>query len=264
MRVFLVSILFLMFSMTVYAEVPERPDVNPYVIDYSNVLDDAAEEEMRAFIKQIEEETTNQILVMTIDTIGDMEPFEFGTEVIRQWGIGQEGVNNGMFIYATTGQGAGNNDIWISTGQGLSGQFPDGKIGRMIDAYMIPSLIEGDYSTAFVNIVDEIGYEMIGITETADPGESSAYEDEDLTFFDWIIAIAFFCFIFLLLPYLFIKFIISIFRSDGGGGSGGSGGGGGYHSSYDSSSSYDSGSSSSYDSGYGGGDSDGGGSGRSF
>ena len=239
MRVMLYSMLLLLFSVTVYADVPARPDVNTHVYDYSNVLDDAAEEGMRAFIKQIEDETSNQIVLMTIDTIGDIEPFEFGQKVIRQWGIGQEGVNNGMFIYATTGQGEGNNDIWISTGQGLSGQFPDGKLGRMIDAYMISSLKEGDYTTAFVDVLDQIGYEMIGIIEDADPGEYTESE-EDFTWWDlsWLL--------------LIIGVLIFVFRK------GDSGGGGSSDDGY-----YDSGNSSS-DSGFGGGDSDGGGSGRSF
>ncbi|MER2191653.1 MAG: TPM domain-containing protein [Solibacillus sp.] len=249
MRVILCSILFLLFSVPVFAEVPARPDVNPHVIDYSNVLDDGAEEEMRAFIEQIEEETTNQILLMTIDTIGELEPFEFGQQTIRQWGIGQQDVNNGLFIFATTEQGEGENDVWIATGQGLSGQFPDGKLGRIIDAYMIPSLKDGDYTTAFVDVLDQIGYEMIGIIDDADPGEYTDSElEEDLTWGDimWLLVIVI---------GLIIIFIFVIGR---GGGSGGGGSDDSYYSAYDSSSS------GSSDSGYGGGDSDGGGSGRSF
>lgn len=246
MRVGLCTMLFLLFSVTVFAEVPVKPDVNPHVIDYSNVLDDAAEEEMRAFIEQIEEETTNQIVLMTIDTIGDLEPFEFGQQTIRQWGIGQQGINNGMLIFATTGQGEGKNEVRIATGQGLSGQFPDGKLGRIIDAYMVPALKEGDYTTAFVDVLDQIGYEMIGIIEDADPGEYTDSElEEDLTWGDimWLLVIV----VGLIIIFIFIK-----------GSGGGSGGDDGYHSAYDSSSS------GSSDSGYGGGDSDGGGAGRSF
>ncbi|MER1985687.1 MAG: TPM domain-containing protein [Solibacillus sp.] len=249
MRVLLCSMLFLLFSVPVFAEIPARPDVNPHVIDYSNVLDDGAEEEMRAFIKQIEEETTNQILLMTIDTIGELEPFEFGQQTIRQWGIGQDDVNNGMLIFATTGQGEGKNEVRIATGQGLSGQFPDGKLGRIIDAYMIPSLKDGDYTTAFVDVLDQIGYEMIGIIDDADPGEEYMGEDEELTWEEW----------FLIIFFIILGIVVIIGVIIGGDDDGDGSGGDSYDSAYDSSSS-----SGSSDSGYGGGDSDGGGSGRSF
>lgn len=89
------------------AEIPERSAVNTHVYDYGDVLDDKAEDEIRAFIQQIEEETSNQLVLMTIDTIGDLEPFEFGQQTIRQWGIGQKDINNGMLIYATTDQEVG-------------------------------------------------------------------------------------------------------------------------------------------------------------
>lgn len=110
---------------------------------------------------------------MTIDTIGDMEAFEFGTQVIRTWGIGQASVNNGMLIYTTTAQGEGNNDVWISVGQGLGEQFLDGKLGRMIDYYMLGSLMEGDFTTAFEEILAVTRQEMLGEIEDADPGEAS-------------------------------------------------------------------------------------------
>lgn len=89
MRAALLTMLLLLFAITVYAEVPEKPAVNEHVFDYAHVLDNEAEEEMRALIRQVEEQTSNQIVLMTIETIGEMEAFEFGTEVIRQWGSGR-------------------------------------------------------------------------------------------------------------------------------------------------------------------------------
>lgn len=90
-------------------------------------------------------------------------------------GIGQAGVNNGMLIYTTTAQGEGNNDVWISIGQGLGGEFPDGKLGRMIDYYMMDALIDGDYTAAFEEILTVTAQEMLGEIEDADPGEASLW-----------------------------------------------------------------------------------------
>lgn len=236
MRVTLFSLLFFMFSATSYAQVPSKPSVNERVFDYANVIDDEIEQEMRALIQQVENETTNQIVLMTIETIGDMEAFEFGTEVIRQWGIGQAGVNNGMLIYTTTEQGEGNNDVWISVGQGLGEQFPDGKLGRIIDTYMMDSLVAGDFTAAFSDTLSIIGQEMLGEIEDSDP-----YEDDS-----WFWGIVF------ILVMLFMGWVIFWLGPKYGGGSG------------DSSDGYSGDSGGSSGSDFGGGSSDGGGAGRSF
>ena len=44
------------------------------------------------------------LFVLTVPTIGSLEPFEYGVQVIRQWGIGQKETNNGMLIFVTTDQ----------------------------------------------------------------------------------------------------------------------------------------------------------------
>ncbi|MER1985689.1 MAG: TPM domain-containing protein [Solibacillus sp.] len=255
MRTMLFSILFLLFSATVYAEVPEKPSSNTYVYDEAGVIDDAAEEEMRAVIQQIEQETSNQIVLMTIDTIGDMEAFEFGQQVIRNWGVGQKDVDNGMLIFVTTGQGAGKNDIWISVGQGLGRDYPDGKLGRIIDEYMMESLKNGDFTAAFSNVLNIIKLEMLGEIEDADP-EAMEVEMGTLELILWLLLFLVIVVVGLWIIWIIIKAFISDIVDGKDSGTGTS-------SSDDSY--YDSGSNSSSDSGsFGGGDSDGGGAGRNF
>lgn len=164
----LIFSLILLVPTVAFAAIPQKPAYNSYVYDYGNVLDDQAEQQMVQMLQQLENSTTNEVVVMTIDTIGDAAPFEFGMEVMREWGIGQAEQNNGMLIFATTEQGPGENDVWISVGQGLEGDYPDGKIGRMIETYMKPYLGEGDYTSAFANIINVL-YEEMGGEATGEP-----------------------------------------------------------------------------------------------
>ncbi|MER2107708.1 MAG: TPM domain-containing protein [Solibacillus sp.] len=256
MRTMLFSILFLLFSATVYAEVPERPSSNTYVYDKAGVIDDAAEEEMRAVIKQIEQETSNQIVLMTIDTIGDMEAFEFGQQVIRNWGVGQKDVDNGMLIFVTTGQGAGKNDIWISIGQGLGGDYPDGKLGRIIDEYMMESLKNGDFTAAFSAVLNVIKQEMLGEIENADP-EAMEVEMGNFELILWLLVFLVIVVIVLWIIWTVIKIFIFMINDESGSSSGTSSSDDNYYDSGSNSSSDDSGN-------FGGGDSDGGGAGRNF
>ncbi|WP_431027848.1 TPM domain-containing protein [Lysinibacillus sp. LZ02] len=94
--------------------------------------------------------------ILTVPTIGDLEAYEYGVEVFREWGIGDAEKDNGMLIFVTTSQGEGNNKVRIATGYGLEWDYPDGKTGEMLDTYMVPALKEGDYTKAFAQVVEAI------------------------------------------------------------------------------------------------------------
>ena len=145
-----------------FAAIPEKPAYNSYVYDYENVIDDEVERNLIQAAKALEGSTGNVIVMMTIDTIGGLDPYEFGTETMRAWGIGDAKLDNGMLIFATTDQGAQKNDVWISVGEGLEGDYPDGLLGNMIDTYMKPYLVNGDYTSAFANIFSQFYEEMGG------------------------------------------------------------------------------------------------------
>ena len=160
----------------VLAKVPPIPDEDGYVFDYSDVLSEDVINRLNNNSRALEEATGAQIVILTIDTIGNMEPAEFGTKVIREWGIGKEGLNNGVLIYTTTKQGEGKNDVWISVGQGLEGALPDGKLGRYIDEYMLSHLSDGDFDYAFESV-----YRVIYDDVSAEYGwENENYEEVTL------------------------------------------------------------------------------------
>ncbi|MGE7021354.1 TPM domain-containing protein [Solibacillus cecembensis] len=249
---FLVSIIVCMLVMplTIMAAIPEKPAYNSYVYDKANVISDDVEQNLIRAAKALEGSTGNVIVMMTIDTIGDLAPYEFGTEVIRKWGIGDEKLNNGMLIFATTDQGPGKNDVWISVGEGLEGDYPDGLLGSMVDTYMMPYLENGDYTNAFANIFSTFYEEMGGDAGGADLVKPINEDD------DWPIALI----IFIVIIYLSLsKFggggpggrrraARRIYRA-GGFSTGGFGGGGRSSGGFG---------------GFGGGSSSGGGAGRKF
>ena len=231
------------FPFQVFAEVPPIPDEEGYVFDYSDVLSKETIERLNKNSRALDEATGAQIVILTVDTIGRMEPGEFGTKVIREWGIGDRELNNGLLIYVTTEQGEGNNDVWISVGQGLQGVLPDGKVGRYIDDYMLSHLQEGAFDFAFENI-----YQVIYEDVSAEYGWTNEnYLEYELSWKDWAFIIIFLIF------FVTIGFIVLKYGKRG--------------DHYDGNVSHDSGDSvGSGGGGFsgGGGSSDGGGAGRSF
>lgn len=204
---FLVSFVVCMLVMpfTIMAAIPEKPAYNSHVYDKANVILDDVEQQLIQAAKELESSTGNVIVMMTLDTIGDIEPSEFGAGVIREWGIGDGKLDNGMLIFATTNQD--NDDIvtWIAVGEGLELDYPDGLLRSMIDTYMMPYLEKGDYTTAFSNIFSTIYVKMDGDIGSTDLIKPIKEEDGDL-------------------PTALIIFIVIIYLSlskFGGGGPGG-------------------------------------------
>lgn len=244
MKRLLLLLLLVIVPIEVFAAIPERPTTSGFVFDYQHVIDDDIEQELNDIADILNDQNKMQLFILTVPTIGDLEPYEYGVQVIRQWGIGQAETNNGLLIFVTTDQGADNNTVRIATGQGLEGNYPDGKVGRLLDDYMLPHLKEGDYTSAFANVVDairleeQIDYEWAALSIVSDKDPDMAGGDlEPWTWIDTLLTI----FIILFICWGIIK----------GGGSG----------STDSDNSY-SDSNDSYSGG--GGDSSGGGSDRNF
>lgn len=205
----IISLVVLLISAPIQAlaVIPQKPAYNSYVYDYGNVISDDVEQNLIQSAKALEGSTGNVIVMMTIDTIGGLEAYEFGTETIRSWGIGDAALDNGMLIFATTEQGPGQNDVWITVGGGLEGDYPDGKLGSMIDAYMMPYLANGDYTNAFANIFSVFYEEMGGQAGGADLVKPVSSNDDEGISIGFII--------FIIIVYLIITNI------GGGGGPGG-------------------------------------------
>ncbi|WP_274308001.1 TPM domain-containing protein [Solibacillus daqui] len=206
-KLLLVALFLVLMPLQTFAVIPQKPAYNSYVYDYGNVISDDVEQKLIQAAKALEGSTGNVIVMMTIDTIGGLEPYEFGTETMRAWGIGDEKLDNGMLIFATTEQGKGQNDIWITVGDGLEGTYPDGLLGSMIDTYMMPYLANGDYTDAFANIFSQFYEEMGGDASGVDLVKPISSNDSEGISIGFII--------FIIIVYIIIT------KYGGGGGPGG-------------------------------------------
>lgn len=172
----LVACFVFLLPLSTLAEVPPRPTTAGFVFDYQQVIDDDIEKEINDFAFKLQQQGIMELFILTVPTIGDLEPYEYGVELFRQWGIGDKDKNNGMVIFATTDLESGNNKVRIATGYGLEGDYPDGRTGELLDDYMMPYLIDGDYTTAFAKVVEAIRVQE-GIEHTWQHEETFAEEE---------------------------------------------------------------------------------------
>ena len=104
----------------------------------------------------MEEETGSQVVVVMINSLEGLEIEDYALKLFRQWGIGDKDKNNGVLFIISKNE----RKIRIEVGYGLEGALPDGKVGNILDNYVIPALKNDDYDSgiymgfsALVNVI---------------------------------------------------------------------------------------------------------------
>jgi uncharacterized protein len=103
-------------------------------------------------LEAYDDSSSVQIAVLVMRSIGDYDISDYGTSVIRKWGIGQKGKDNGVLILVSMLD----HKIGISTGYGAEGAVPDATAKLIIDQDMRPRFRQGDYYGGISAAADDI------------------------------------------------------------------------------------------------------------
>ncbi len=137
------SLLVPFFSL---GQVPARPDPPRLVNDLAGILTPEQVAVLEDSLVNFNNETSNQIAVVTVTTLGGYDPAEFAFRIGDSWGVGQKEKNNGIVVLVKPKTPDEKGQVYISVGYGLEGVIPDALAnGRIIDREMIPRFMENDY-----------------------------------------------------------------------------------------------------------------------
>ena len=154
--------LFLICSWCTAAQ-QEYPKLTEIVTDNAHIFTQQQLEELRNKLYRFESNTTNQVVVLTIDELGAQTIEQYALEVFNQNKLGQEGEDNGILILFSKLD----REVRIEVGYGLEPYITDAVASRIIRNTMIPRFKEGDYVggldaatnqiIAFLNDPDALG-----------------------------------------------------------------------------------------------------------
>ncbi|WML43950.1 TPM domain-containing protein [Neobacillus sp. PS3-40] len=202
-----------------------------YVQDFAHVLNDNEKAELLNLGRSVEDQTTAQVAVLTVATIGDRTIEDFANEAFRQYGIGNKKENNGVLLVLAMKE----HKVRIEVGYGLEGRIPDGKAGRILDDYAIPNLKNQQPNIAIIETYKVLANEVLaeyGKKGQQTPQPSSQGEKQGSSIPAWLIIIIVVVVVALdfkffggTLTYLLISILLRGGRGGGGGGSKGGGGG---------------------------------------
>ena len=154
-------------ALGVTPPVPAQP--SQYVVDLAGVLDTGTQARLNARLKDLETETTAQMVVLTIKSL-DGEPIEsFSHQTAVKWGIGQKGKDNGVLLTVAVKD----HKYRIEVGYGLESALPDSLVGSLGREYLVPNFRKGDYAAGIVAVVTEVINQLSQVTSATDTDQSA-------------------------------------------------------------------------------------------
>ena len=190
---------------TVQAQAPPIPPTPQTLVnDYAGLLASGERAALERKLVAYDDSTSNQITVVTLPTLGGADAGDYATNLGRAWGVGQQGVSNGLVLLVSVED----RQLFIATGFGMEAVVTDVTAGRIIRNVIAPNFRAGRYYAGLDQATDALMQAAAGEFSAADRAPGSGEGQVDLVL------------LFILLIIVFIV-LTSLSSSRGGPGSGG-------------------------------------------
>ena len=141
------------------------PALSGRVVDQAQLLSPEAEAALTAKLEALERDTSDQLVVVTVDSLQDREIEEYGYQLGRAWGIGQDEDDNGVLLIVAPEE----RKVRIEVGYGLEGVMTDALSALIIHNDILPAFREGYFERGI-----QQGVEAIDTQLRLDPAEAQA------------------------------------------------------------------------------------------
>ncbi|WP_439185825.1 TPM domain-containing protein [Carboxylicivirga taeanensis] len=113
-----------------------------WVYDYENVLTAEQEQQLNLLIQKFEQETTNEIAIVTVENIGRFDKMvEYAVDFGNQHGIGKKDKDNGLIILFSKNM----RGTFLATGYGTEKILKDEICSAIIESSMVPYFKNQEY-----------------------------------------------------------------------------------------------------------------------
>ena len=168
----------------------EVPYLSGRVNDYAQILSEDTKVKLTENLKLHEEQTGDQIAVLTIPSLDGENIEDYANRVFNTWELGQKDRDNGILIVVAP------NDrrMRIEVGYGLEPTLTDGMAGQIIRNIMTPHFKNSDYNAgimdgtlAVISVLEgEQLPDMVNNESGGDSGDSF-FDGPDLSFMERIL-----------------------------------------------------------------------------
>ena len=145
------------------------PALTGRVVDDAQLLTPEQEQALTGKLATLEQQTGDQLVVVTLPSLQDQEIEDFGYQLGRHWGIGQKENDGGALLIVAPNE----RKVRIEVGYGLEGVLTDAYSSLIIRNDILPAFRQGDYAAGIIAGTDSIIAQL-----TADPAEAQARAEE--------------------------------------------------------------------------------------
>ena len=117
----ILAILILLFAFTaVQAQdcIPAKPSPAKAVNDYTNTLTSDEQSYLESSLRAFQDTTSTAIIVVVVSDLCGYDKFTFTHTIAEQWGVGQDGKDNGVVIMIKPKEFGGKGEAEIDGGFG--------------------------------------------------------------------------------------------------------------------------------------------------
>ena len=159
------------------------PALTGRVVDEANILDPATRQQIEQISAGLEQQTTDQLVVVTLANLRGREIEEYGYQLGRHWGIGQSGKpgsgqakDNGVLLIVAPNE----RRVRIEVGYGAEGRLTDALSSVIINQSILPRFRAGDFAGGILrgtqDITQVLGGDAQPFQEMADRRADEAHD----------------------------------------------------------------------------------------
>lgn len=128
------------------------PKLQGRVNDYAGLLQPQARQSLETSLATFERETTHQIVILTVSSLGGESIEAFSLRVAKSWALGRKGLDNGVLVTLVPAE----HKTRIELGFGMNRYVSDADARKIIDEAMIPAFREGHYDIGLKRGIDRL------------------------------------------------------------------------------------------------------------
>jgi uncharacterized protein len=135
------------------AQTAQSPLSKPagYVNDFAGVIDSATKDRLEITLGNLDKQHSIQFAVVTIDTTGGQDIFDYSLALARGWGIGSKDTSKPSLLLLAAIK---DRKYFTQVSRHLEGDLPDGLVGKIQREQLVPAFREEQYGKGLSDTVE--------------------------------------------------------------------------------------------------------------
>jgi uncharacterized protein len=146
------AVLVVLFLLPPAAAAKDIPPLTGRIVDQANLLTPEQRQRIETKLAQFEQQTGDQVAVLTVDSLDGEAIEDYANKVGRAWALGQKGKDNGVLLLVSKQD----RKMRMEVGYGLEPVLTDLQTKVIQDEVIIPYFKKGDYGSGIEAGVDAI------------------------------------------------------------------------------------------------------------